>query len=242
MQKTDSKIEYPMRLNRYLALNGYCTRREADGLIESGQVTVNDKIAKVGMKVVETDEIKVSKKAKNLSKQYVYFAYNKPRGIVTHSPEENQKSIQQVAKVPKDVFPVGRLDRDSHGLILLTNDGRITDKLLNPNNEHEKEYSVRVNKPITNIFLKVLARGVQLEDYKTKPCTTEKVDDFTFKIILKEGKKHQIRRMCAAFGFAVSDLRRNRIMSVRLKGLKVGQARRLQGEELKKILASLKLA
>lgn len=231
-----------MRLNRYLALNGYCTRREADGLIESGQIMVNGKVAKVGMKVNETDEIKVGAKAQNLSKHYIYFAYNKPRGIVTHSPEEHQKSIKQVAKVPQDVFPIGRLDKDSYGLIILTNDGRVTDKLLNPSNDHEKEYTVRVNKQITNIFLKVLARGVQLEDYKTKPCTAEKVDDFTFKIILKEGKKHQIRRMCAAFGFAVADLRRNRIMNVRLKGLRAGQTRKLQGEELKKFLTSLKLA
>lgn len=232
-------ISYPMRINRYLALNNYSSRREADELIAKGVVMINGKKAKIGDKVNETDVVTVNMKVANAAKKYVYFAYNKPRGIVTHSPKDGQRSIAEVTYTADDVFPVGRLDKNSRGLIILSNDGRITDKLLNPEREHEKEYVVVVNKPITNIFLKVMRQGVQLEDFKTRECQVEKKDETTFNIILTEGKKHQIRRMCTALGWAVVDLKRVRIMNIKLGNLGSGQQRKIQGEELDALLRSL---
>lgn len=233
------EISYPMRLNRYLALNNYCSRREADVLIEKGVVLVNGKKAKVGDKVNEGDKVSLNAKAIESTKKYVYCAYNKPHGVVTHSPKEGQRSIKQVTYFADDVFPIGRLDKNSRGLIILSNDGRITDKLLNPERDHEKEYVVTVNKPITNIFLKIMRQGVQLEDFKTKPCLVEKKDETTFNIILTEGKKHQIRRMCTALGWSVVDLKRIRIMNVNLGKLPSGQQRKIEGKELETLLKSL---
>ncbi len=235
------ELNYPIRINRYLALNNYCSRREADTYIEKGLVLVNGKKAKIGDKVFEKDKIELNVKEKGVLKKYVYYAYNKARGIVTHSPKDGQKSIANVVKVAEDVFPVGRLDKNSRGLIILSNDGRITDKLLNPDREHEKEYVVTVNKPISNIFLKVMRQGVQLEDFKTRPAIVEKKDELTFHITLTEGKKHQIRRMCTALGWEVVDLKRIRVMNVNLGGLRVGQMRALGEEELKTLLKSLGL-
>lgn len=234
-----NEITYPMRINRYLAINNYCSRREADVMIEKGAVTINGKKAKIGDKVNENDEVKVNAKAVDAVKKYVYYAYYKPRGIVTHSPKDGQKSIAQVTYTADDVFPIGRLDKNSRGLIILSNDGRITDKLLNPERDHEKEYVVTVNKPITNIFLKVMRQGVQLEDFKTKPCQVEKKDEITFNIILTEGKKHQIRRMCTALGWEVADLKRVRIMNIKLGRLSNGQQRKIEGKELETLLKSL---
>lgn len=235
MEKTD----YPIRINRYLALNNYCSRREADEYILKGLVLINGKAAKIGDKVLEKDKVEFKVEEKGVLKKYVYFAYHKARGIVTHSPKDGQKSIADVVKVAPDVFPIGRLDKNSRGLILLSNDGRITDKLLNPEKQHEKEYVVEVNKPITNIFLKVMRQGVQLEDFRTRPAIVEKKAELTFHITLTEGKKHQIRRMCAALGWEVVDLKRIRIMNVKLGNLKVGQMRALGEEESKVLLKSL---
>lgn len=239
LKNAKSEVKYPMRINRYLALNNYCSRREADDLIVKGVVLINSKKAKLGDKVEEKDVVTVNMKAQKAVKKLVYFAYNKAKGIVTHTPKEGQKSIKQVAYLADDIFPVGRLDKNSHGLIILSNDGRITDKLLNPESEHEKEYVVKVNKPISNIFLKIMARGVQLEDFKTKPCIIKKTDDRAFRIILTEGKKHQIRRMCANLGWEVRDLQRVRIMNIRLGNLGSGQQRKIQGKELDIFLKSL---
>lgn len=228
-----------MRINRFLAINDYASRREADALVLKGVVKINGKKAKIGDKVNENDEVTVNAKAQGVAKQYVYFAYHKPRGIVTHSPKDGQRSIAEVTYTASDVFPIGRLDKNSRGLIILSNDGRITDKLLNPEREHEKEYVVTVNKPITNIFLKVMRQGVQLEDFKTRECIVEKTNDTTFHIVLTEGKKHQIRRMCTALGWEVVDLKRIRIMNVKLEKLPVGQQRKIVGDELEKLLSSL---
>lgn len=235
----DKEISYPMRINRYLALNNFCSRREADVLIEKGMITINGKRAKIGDKVDEKDEVKVDTKGKSTTKKYLYYAFHKPKGIVTHSPIGKQRSIEQFTNLPEGVFPVGRLDKESRGLIILSNDGRITDKLLNPDREHEKEYMVKVNKPITNIFLKIMRQGVQLEDFKTKPCKVEKKDETSFYIILTEGKKHQIRRMCTALGWSVIDLKRIRIMNVRLGNLVSGKQRKIVGEELETLLQKL---
>lgn len=236
-QKTD--LTYPMRINRYLALNNVCSRREGDALIEKGVVLINGKKAKIGDKVNENDVVSVNSKIAGAMKKYVYFAFNKPRGIVTHSPKDGQRSIKDITYSADDVFPVGRLDKNSRGLLILTNDGRINDKLLNPEYDHEKEYVVTVNKPITNIFLKVMRQGVQLEDFKTKPAIVEKKDETTFHIVLTEGKKHQIRRMCTALGWEVIDLKRIRIMSIKLGTLGSGQQRKIVDKELEELLKSL---
>lgn len=233
------KVAYPIRVNRYLAMKGYCSRREADNLILKKIVKINGRLAKIGDKVQEGDNVEVNTEAKSKFKKYQYFAYNKPIGIITHTPETGQAEIKKIASLPKDVFPVGRLDRKSHGLIILTNDGRITEKLLSPEFGREKEYCVKTNKPITNIFIKVAAGGMQLEDFKTKPCQVKKISEKEFKITLTEGKKHQIRRMCANFGFEAVDLKRVRIMNVKLSSLPVGQKREIKGEELKEFLNKL---
>ncbi len=235
------KMTYSIRINRYLAMKNICSRREADELIAQKIVTINGKIARIGDKVNSGDAVAVNAEAKKRLKTYRYFAYNKPVGIVTHTPEKGQKEIKGASVFPKDVFPIGRLDKESHGLIILTNDGRITDKLLNPAMDHEKEYVVRVNKPITNIFLKVLGGGIQLEDFKTKPCQAVKLSEREFKIILTEGKKHQVRRMCANFGFTVADLKRTRIMNIKLGNLGIGKQREILGMELKNFLEKLSI-
>lgn len=233
------EIIYPIRINRYLALKNYSSRREADALIQKGLVKLNGKVAGLGDRVNENDVVEVNVKAKNGLKKYVYYAYNKPRGIVTHSPEEGQKSIADEVKLGKDIFPLGRLDKESHGLILLTNDGRITDKLLNPKREHEKEYRVKVDKPISNFFLKRMQAGIKLEDFTTKPCKVKQKTENIFHLELTEGKKHQIRRMCAAMGYTVLDLKRLRIMNITLGQLPQGRWRKLEGRELEKLLCNL---
>jgi 23S rRNA pseudouridine2604 synthase len=223
-------MEYPIRINKYLAENNICSRREADDLIKRGQVFLNGKPAEIGAKVNENDEVAV----KN-DKKLVYYAYNKPVGIITHSPQKGERGIQEVTKFSKDVFPLGRLDKDSHGLIILTNDGRVTNKLLSPEANHEKEYVVKVDKKITNFFVKDMEKGVVLEDgYKTKTCVVKKEDVDIFSIILTEGKKRQIRRMCAILGYTVLDLRRIRIMNVHLGKIKLGTYRTIKNEELKR--------
>lgn len=224
----NAKAEFPMRINRYLALRGYCTRREADVWIEKGRVLINGNPARLGDRVEKSDKVELISKSKKIEKK-VYFAYYKPKG------EEVKERYN------RNLFPVGRLDKESEGLLILTNDGRITDRLLNPDREHEKEYEVEVDKPITNHFLKIMARGVDIEGYKTKPAQLEQFDDKTFSIILTEGKKHQIRRMCAALGYQVQSLKRVRVMNIELDGLKSGSQREIEGEELKIFLKSLGL-
>jgi 23S rRNA pseudouridine2604 synthase len=236
MKKT---ICYPIRINRYLAMSGYCSRREADDLILEKIVKINGQPVKIGDKVCKGDKVEINVEAVAKIKKYIYFAYNKPIGIVTHTPETGQTEIKKISGLTADVFPVGRLDKKSHGLIILTNDGRIADKLLNPEYEHEKEYVVKTNKSIANVFLKVAENGMQLEDFKTKPCLIKKISENLFSIILTEGKKHQIRRMCANFGFEAVDLKRIRIMNVRLGNLPSGQKREIKDKELEEFLIGL---
>jgi 23S rRNA pseudouridine2604 synthase len=235
-------LTYPMRINRYLAKKNFCSRREADVLVAKGIVKINGKKAVLGDKVAENDLVEVDAGAKDAIKKYEYFAYYKPIGVVTHSPAEGQKSIQQMTDVAADVFPVGRLDIASHGLIILTNDGRINEKLLHPDFDHQKEYHVTVNKRVNNQFLKHMRRGIQLEDFLTKECEAEPMeDDSMFRIVLTEGKKHQIRRMCTALGYEVLDLKRVRIMNIVMKKMRQGQKRKIVGEELDIFLKKLNL-
>lgn len=225
-----------MRINKYLAHKNLCTRREADTLISSGKVLINGRKAILGDKVQETDEVKVLFR----TKKYRYFAYYKPRGIITHSPGENEKDILQSVPL-SGVFPIGRLDKDSEGLIILTDDGRVTDKLLNPEYDHEKEYTVMTREVLPENFRNRMEKGVNIEGYKTKPCVVKILGAKRFSIALTEGKKHQIRRMCAAQDLSVSELKRTRVMNIQLQGLTSGEYREIKGSDLNTFLKSLGL-
>jgi len=232
------EIKYPIRINKYLAYKKICARREADELIVQKKVKINGRIAVLGDKVKESDKVEVASTKKKLT----YIAFNKPRGIITHSPQLGEKEIKDVVKFGKDVFPVGRLDKNSSGLMILTNDGRLTDRLLNPEYEHEKEYVIKVNKDINTSFLNRMADGVKLDDgYVTKKCRVIKISAERFSIVLTEGKKHQIRRMCAALGYTISSLERRRIMNIKLGNLVQGDYREIKGYELTELLKSLGL-
>lgn len=228
-----------MRINKYLAWKKHSTRRGADELIEKGQVIINGRKAVLGDKVTESDAVEVRYRGKQ--PVMIYLAYNKPRGIVTHSAQKGEKDIGHSVLL-KGVFPVGRLDKDSHGLIILTNDGRITERLLSPNFEHEKEYLVTTKEPLRSSFKEKMEAGVQIENEKTKPCKVKILDDHTFQIILTEGKKHQIRRMCVALFQEVDDLERLRVMNIVLGDLAPGSYRKIIGTELKEFLRLLDLA
>ena len=235
---TDSKPLFPMRINKYLAFKKHSTRRGADELITKKQVFINGRIAVLGDKVNEKDQVEVRFSGKQ--KPYIYIAYNKPRDIVTHSAQKDEKEIKHVVAI-KDVFPIGRLDKDSHGLIILSNDGRITERLLGPNHVHEKEYIVKTKEKLRGNFKKKMEAGVKIEKEKTGKCKVQILDDHTFKIILTEGKKHQIRRMCVALFQEVEDLQRVRILNIHLGKLGVGDHREIKGEELQTFLRALEL-
>jgi 23S rRNA pseudouridine2604 synthase len=216
------------RLNKYLAEKNIASRREADALIAAGKVFVNGTKAVMGMQVGETDTVEV----RNNTKEYAYFAYNKPVGIVTSTPQRGETDIVHHTKFPTKVFPIGRLDKDSHGLIIMTNDGRITKQMLDPKYEHEKEYEVEVDEPITAEFLKQMSGGVEIETNKkvkhdTKPAKLKKLGAKKFSIILTEGKNRQIRRMCEVLGYEVVDLKRIRIGKVLLGNLKHGEYKKI---------------
>ncbi len=240
MQNNPQEDQNLIRINAYLARAGVTTRKGADSLIESGRVFINGKKAKLGDKVSPTDHIEVSGIELDRT-QYVYYAYNKPVGIVTTGAQGGEKDIVKTTKFPVKVFPVGRLDKDSHGLIIMTNDGRITDRLLNPEFPHEKEYVVRTDKDFNDAFLPKLMRGVKFDDYTTKPCKAKRIDDDVFSIILTEGKKRQIRKMCQVFGRTVRDLKRIRVMNIKLDTLAEGMYRPIEKDELKKFLSLLEL-
>lgn len=209
-----------MRINKYLADKKISTRRGADELIKTKKVFINGKLAVLGSQVNEGDKVEV-KGVKE--KKYLYFAYNKPIGVETNSPRE-------------DLFPLGRLDKNSHGLLILTNDGRITDALLNPKYFHEKEYVVRTKEKLRSSFKGKMEAGVNIEGYMTKPCKIKIIGESAFKVTLTEGKKHQIRRMCSALFQEVADLKRERIMNIKLGTLKPNGLKEIKGDELKKFL------
>ncbi|PIR68384.1 23S rRNA pseudouridine synthase F [Candidatus Nomurabacteria bacterium CG10_big_fil_rev_8_21_14_0_10_35_16] len=232
---------YPMRINKYLAFKKISTRRGADELIKNKKVFINGKLAVLGSKVNENDKIEV--RGVQL-KKYIYLAYNKPIDIITHSPQSGEKDIRENIKnanIPKDIFPIGRLDKNSHGLIILTNDGRLTDQLLNPKFSHEKEYVVQTSNKLRSSFKAKMEKGVNIEGYITKPCKVKIINNFTFNIILTEGKKHQIRRMCSALFQEIADLKRIRIMNIQLGNLKPNNTREIKGGELEVFLGSLGL-
>lgn len=225
-----------MRINKYLAWKKITTRKGGDELIIKKRVFINGKLAVLGDKIEKDDIVEVKTNAKQ--KPYQYFAYNKPVGITTHSPQHGTRDISSVIPL-KGVFPIGRLDRDSCGLMILTNDGRITDRLLNPEYEHEKEYKVKTNNKLRSSFKAKMEAGVDIEGYKTKPCKVSILGDNMFSIVLTEGKKHQIRRMCSNLFQDVDTLERTRIMNIRLGNLAPGAYRPIEGKELEILLSSL---
>ena len=229
----------PIRINKYLADKGYATRRGADEIIEKGLVMINGKRAVLGDKVGPTDTVVVSQKRKPT--QYVYLAYNKQKGIVTTGAQGEEKEIIDAVQYRTRVFPVGRLDKDSYGLIILTNDGRITDRLLNPDKNHEKEYIVTVDKKFTPAFIRHMTEGVNIGDYVTRPTKVKKIKDTVFSIILTEGKNRQIRRMTDKLGYTVINLKRVRIQNIELGNVKPGAYREIIDDEREAFLISLGL-
>ncbi|MCX6712649.1 MAG: pseudouridine synthase [Candidatus Vogelbacteria bacterium] len=233
-------VKYPIRINAYLAKHGFASRREADKMIAAGKVFLNGRKAVLGDKVQERDEVVVDKKAQARREEtFAYFAFNKPVDVVSN-PEAGQRSITEIVKI-KGVYPIGRLDKESSGLIILSNDGRITGRLLEAEENHEKEYRVTVDKPLTPMFQKAITSGLKLEDFTAKPCQIKKISPTEFNLTLTEGKKHQIRRMCAALGYQVRTLERVRIMNIKLDNLKEGQIRPIADQEKEEFLRTLGL-
>ena len=231
------------RLNKYLSEAGYCSRRTADKLIDEGRVTINNVVPEMGTKVIPGDEVKVDGKTiLNDAKKRTYIAFNKPIGIVcTTDTGVEKNNIIDYINYPTRIFPIGRLDKDSEGLILLTNDGDIVNKILRASNNHEKEYIVRVDKPISQTFVQRMSAGIPLEELgkTTKSCSVEKLSAFEFKIILTQGLNRQIRRMCEYLNYEVLSLKRTRIMNIHQK-CEVGTYRDLTDEELNTLNETLK--
>lgn len=221
-----------MRINKYISDTGLCSRREVDKLVEAGRVTINGVKAVLGSQVQDGDEVKVDGKRIGKKKQNVYIALNKPVGITSTTERHVRGNIVDFVGHPERIFPIGRLDKDSEGLILLTNDGDIVNQILRAENDHEKEYIVTVDKPLTPAFVKGMSGGVKILGVMTKPCIVTPVGERVFKIILTQGLNRQIRRMCAVFGYEVKRLKRVRIMNIRLEGLQVGAWRDLTRDEL----------
>ena len=222
------------RINKYLSEVGYCSRRVADRLIGDGKVTINGKVTEIGTKVETGDvvEVKGQKIEKSTRQKKIYLAFNKPVGIVctTHRGIEPNNIIDFI-KYPTRIFPIGRLDKPSEGLIFLTNDGDIVNKILRARNNHEKEYIVSVNRPINREFIEIMSNGVEILDTKTKDCFVEQLGSRKFKIILTQGLNRQIRRMCESLGYKVQSLKRIRIMNIKLD-LPTGEYREFTKKEL----------
>ena len=229
-----------VRLNKYLSEAGGCSRREADRLIESGKVTVDGVTAQMGMRVTAGQIVKVGKKTVSKQDEMIVLAVNKPKGIVCTEDQRERDSIVRFLNYPVRVTYAGRLDKDSRGLLLMTNNGDIINQMMRAANRHEKEYKVTVDKEITEQFIKKMSEGVPILDTVTRPCTVKKIGKYTFSIILTQGLNRQIRRMCAAFGYEVKDLVRIRIMNIRLGSLKEGAYRKLTDEELEELYEMLK--
>lgn len=228
-----------MRINKYISETGFCSRRESDKLIEAGRVTINGRMAELGSTVSPGDDVRIDGNPLGAKKKSVYIALNKPVGITCTTELHVKGNIIDFVKHPERIFPIGRLDKDSQGLILLTNDGDIVNKILRAENNHEKEYIVTVDKPITPLFIQGMSGGVRILGTVTKPCKVTKISDRVFKIVLTQGLNRQIRRMCQAFGYQVRQLKRVRIMNIELGELRVGQWRDLTERELTELNKSL---
>ena len=229
----------PVRLNKYLSEAGVCSRREADRLIASGRVTVDGQRAQTGMRITPGQVVKVGRKTVSKQDEMIVLAVNKPRGIVCTEERRERNSIVRFLDYPVRVTYIGRLDKDSRGLLLMTNNGDIINKMMRAANYHEKEYKVTVDQEITPEFIEKMSSGVPILDTVTRPCRVEKIGKYTFSIILTQGLNRQIRRMCEALGYQVRDLVRVRVMNIRLGSLKEGQYRKVTDEELEELYEML---
>ncbi|WP_053368523.1 23S rRNA pseudouridine(2604) synthase RluF [Bacillus sp. FJAT-27245] len=228
-----------MRLNKFISDSGKTSRRGADKLIADGRVTINGKVAKIGSQVSPGDDVRVNGEQIRVARDNVYIALNKPVGITSTTEKSVKGNIVDLVNHPLRIFNIGRLDKDSEGLILLTNDGDIVNEILRAENKHEKEYIVSVDKPITPEFLKRMSEGVKILGTKTLPCKVEQLSKYDFNIILTQGLNRQIRRMCEALGYEVYRLQRIRIMNIELGNLPVGQWRDLTKKEKTRLFSDL---
>ena len=230
-----NEIRDEVRLNKYISETGFCSRREADKLIEQGRVKIDGVKATTGMKVSKGQSVFIDGKPLKVENELVYIVLNKPVGITCTTESKIKGKIVDIINHEKRIFPIGRLDKDSQGLIFMTNDGDIVNKILRAGNNHEKEYIVTVNKPITDEFIKGMSNGVPILGTVTKKCLVKKESKNSFRIILTQGLNRQIRRMCEYFGYEVKKLERIRIMNVSLGNLKIGSWRYLTKKELAEI-------
>lgn len=223
------------RLNKFISETGYCSRREADKLIEEGRVTINGVVPEMGTKVGPDDEVRVDGKlVREKTGKHIYLAFNKPVGIECTTNQEVKNNIVDYINYPKRIFPIGRLDKASEGLIFMTNDGDIVNKILRARNNHEKEYVVTVNKPITDRFIQRMGNGVPILDTVTRKCRVEQISKYVFRIVLTQGLNRQIRRMCEYLGYDVTALKRIRIINISLD-VPVGRYRELTPAEVKEL-------
>jgi 23S rRNA pseudouridine2604 synthase len=231
-----------IQVNKFISASGFCSRREADEFIAQGRVTINKNVVGLGARVKAGDVVAVDgERIKNAAlKQGIYMAFNKPEGITCTTDLNDKTNIISYINYPKRIFPIGRLDKDSEGLILLTNDGDIVNQILRSENEHEKEYIVTVDKPITGEFVKRMAGGMTILGEKTKPCIVRELGGRKFKIILTQGLNRQIRRMCEQLGYKVMTLKRIRIMNINLDDLPLGKWRTLSPPEMEKLMAKIR--
>lgn len=228
-----------MRINKFISETGYCSRREADKLVDSGRVTINGEKAQLGSQAEHGDDVRIDGKQIGEQKHHVYIALNKPVGITCTTELHIKGNIVDFVGHKERIFPIGRLDKDSEGLILLTNDGDIVNPILRSEGKHEKEYIVTVDRPLTAAFVKGMSEGVHILGSMTLPCQVTRVADRVFRIILTEGRNRQIRRMCEAFGYHVRKLQRVRVMNIQLGGLQVGKWRDLSDAERQQLFDSL---
>lgn len=224
-----------INLNKYISSTGICSRREAEKFIVAGQVTINGEVAQLGNRVFEGDVVKLKGKPLKSKPKTIYIALNKPVGIVSTTDSKERRNIVKHVNHPQRLFPIGRLDKPSEGLIFLTNDGDIVNKILRAGNNHQKEYIVTVDKKIDDVFIQKMSNGIPILGTVTKKCSVSKVNDYTFNIVLTQGLNRQIRRMCEYLGYDVKKLKRTRIMNVKLGGLKSGEWRELSDAEMKEI-------
>ena len=227
-------MDEKIRINKYLSDAGVCSRREADRMIEQGRITVNGEKAVSGQKISLKDEICVDHVPVVKNEKKVLLLFNKPRGIVCSTKKQRQETtVTEYLDYPLRIYPVGRLDKESQGLLLLTNEGDLVNKIMRAGNRHEKEYFVTVNKPVDEEFVRRMSKGVPILDTVTRPCRVTKTGTFTFRIILTQGLNRQIRRMCEYLDYRVTHLRRDRVMNITLKGLKKGRYRSLTPMEIR---------
>ena len=229
-----------IRLNKFLSEAGVCSRREADRLIEAGKVFVDGRRAETGMRVAPAQEIKVGKKVIHKGNEMVLLAVNKPAGIVCTEEKKEKHNIIRFLNYPTRITYIGRLDKDSEGLLLMTNNGDIINKMMRAGNRHEKEYKVTVNKPVTREFIEKMGQGVPILDTVTRPCKVKAIGKYKFNIVLTQGLNRQIRRMCEYFGYKVTRLERVRVMNIQLGSLKPGEYREVTDDEIRELYELIK--